>query len=383
MEKISIVTPVLNQGRYLSEAIESVMAQDDPCFEHIVIDGGSTDQTLDVLKQYPHLRWISEQDDGQSDAVNKGFQMATGTIFGEINADDYYERKAFAAVRRAFADPDVHAVAGGCHFVDAGGQFLNTWPGRGLTHEDAFRFLQRPIPHPSVFYRSWLWKKVGGLATGVRFAPDLDLWLRLTQHANIRPVPEILATFRFNECSNSGTVPLSGKVGALYHLARHGCDMELFEEMYRFVSDWENQHMRPQGDCPGLAAELQKFRDFLPGFLERFVCLLWGSLGGQRVALFGAGKHTAWLLETVKGEKGPMPVAILDDWPREDCAYEMPCMRPQHLDEKDVDAVVLSSDAHERALLQRARELWDERVRIIPIYNHPAVPVIAKRRGPV
>src|SRR5688572_1037654 len=94
---VSIVTPSLNQGRYLDEAIRSVQGQDYPRLEHVVVDGGSTDETLDVLRRHPHLRWVSEPDGGQSDAVNKGFRLARGEIFGWLNADDYYLPGAVAA----------------------------------------------------------------------------------------------------------------------------------------------------------------------------------------------------------------------------------------------------------------------------------------------
>ena len=104
--RISIVTPSYNQGRYLGELIESVVAQRDPNFEHIVMDGGSTDETVAVLKRYPHVLWRSEKDAGQSDAVCKALAMATGEIVGWINSDDFYYPGAFAAAREAFArDP--------------------------------------------------------------------------------------------------------------------------------------------------------------------------------------------------------------------------------------------------------------------------------------
>jgi len=92
---ISIVTPSLNQGRYIEQTIQSVLLQNYPNFEHIVIDGGSTDGTVEILKKYPHLKWISEKDSGQSEALNKGLKMATGDIIAWINSDDWYAEGAF------------------------------------------------------------------------------------------------------------------------------------------------------------------------------------------------------------------------------------------------------------------------------------------------
>jgi glycosyltransferase involved in cell wall biosynthesis len=100
---ISIITPCLNSARYLECAIQSVLAQRYDQFEHIVVDGGSTDGSVDVLKRYPHLRWVSEADQGQSDAMNKGFAMARGSAIAYLNADDYFERGAFDAAGSALA----------------------------------------------------------------------------------------------------------------------------------------------------------------------------------------------------------------------------------------------------------------------------------------
>ncbi len=93
--KISIVTPSYNQGQYIEDAIKSVLAQNYENFEHIIVDACSSDNTLTVLKKYPHLKWVSEPDEGQSDALNKGFEKASGDIIGWLNADDYFLPNAF------------------------------------------------------------------------------------------------------------------------------------------------------------------------------------------------------------------------------------------------------------------------------------------------
>ena len=106
--RISIVTPCLNMGAFIEDAIRSVQSQAYPNFEHIIVDACSSDNTLDVLKRYPHLRWVSEKDRGQSDGLNKGFRMATGNIVGWLNADEYYLPGAFHAVAYASeANPSI------------------------------------------------------------------------------------------------------------------------------------------------------------------------------------------------------------------------------------------------------------------------------------
>ena len=122
---VSIVTPSLNQGRFIGEAIRSVLGQDYPRLEHIVVDGGSTDDTLSVLRRFEHLHWVSEPDDGQADAINKGFRMAHGEIFAWLNADDFYTRGTLDYIRNRFAsEPDLHALVGDCDVVDVDGKHL-------------------------------------------------------------------------------------------------------------------------------------------------------------------------------------------------------------------------------------------------------------------
>jgi glycosyltransferase involved in cell wall biosynthesis len=93
--KISIVTPTYNQGQFIEHNIKSVINQKYPNYEHIIIDNCSTDQTIKILKKYPHLKWVSEKDKGQSDALNKGYEMDTGEIMSWKNADDYYLHSSF------------------------------------------------------------------------------------------------------------------------------------------------------------------------------------------------------------------------------------------------------------------------------------------------
>jgi glycosyltransferase involved in cell wall biosynthesis len=123
-KKISIVTPSYNQGKFIEETILSVLQQGYGNIEHIIIDGGSTDNTLEVLKKYKHLQWMSEPDEGQSDALNKGFRLASGDIIGWLNADDMYTPGTFEDVAKHLSNNSVDAVYSNVLFVDGKGDSL-------------------------------------------------------------------------------------------------------------------------------------------------------------------------------------------------------------------------------------------------------------------
>ena len=121
MKKISIVTPSYNQGQFIEEAILSVLNQGYNNFEHIIIDAESTDNTVEILKKYPHLKWISEPDEGQSDALNKGFRMATGDIIGWLNSDDLYLSNVFQKVNEELDNSTIDAIYANYNFIDKKG----------------------------------------------------------------------------------------------------------------------------------------------------------------------------------------------------------------------------------------------------------------------
>ena len=180
MITVSIITPSYNQERYIEQNIRSVQAQDYPHVEHIVIDGGSTDSTVDVLKKYPHLLWVSEKDRGQADALNKGFAKATGDIIGCINSDDYYEENIFKSVVECFRAPDVMWVIGNltCVFDQTGEVIPVRSPvvtfDRLVNNPDIVR--QQPA-----FFRRDVIDRAGGWNPEYFMAMDFDLWVRLAK----------------------------------------------------------------------------------------------------------------------------------------------------------------------------------------------------------
>lgn len=195
--KLTIITPSFNQAPYIEQTIRSVLAQDYPCVEHIVIDGGSTDCTVDVLKKYPHLQWVSEKDRGQADALNKGLAKANGDIIGWVNSDDYYEHKIFGSIVKCFEDPDVMWVIGHLTFLwDQTGELVAK-KSPPISYD---RLLNNPdiVRQPSTFFRKSFIEQAGGWNPCFFMAMDFDLWVRLAKISSPRMIDKNLAYFRIH-----------------------------------------------------------------------------------------------------------------------------------------------------------------------------------------
>lgn len=176
--KISIITPSFNQGQYIEDTIKSVLRQSYNNYEHIVIDGGSKDSTLEILHKYKHLKWISEKDSGQSNAINKGFDLADGNIIAWINSDDYFDDNAFLKVADHFnKNPRSKFVYGNITYVDKSGNLIKQNSGDNLSFKN---LTNNPdiIRQPSCFWKKELLDECGKLDESLYLVIDLDLFLR-------------------------------------------------------------------------------------------------------------------------------------------------------------------------------------------------------------
>jgi glycosyltransferase involved in cell wall biosynthesis len=199
--RLSVITPSLNQSRYLGECLASVRAAAARAapheVEHIVIDGGSTDGTADLLRAAPSLRWVSESDRGQSHAINKGLAMATGDILAYLCADDLYEPDAVRCVLEAFAADDTADV------VYADFYFLEGGSGR-KRRKSAAAFSPGGLPRrnilgqPAVWWRRSVYDTFGGFDESLHFCMDHEYWLRLGSQVHWRYLPEPLAVSRLH-----------------------------------------------------------------------------------------------------------------------------------------------------------------------------------------
>ena len=203
---VSIITPSFNQVPYIAATIDSVLAQDYPRIEYIIVDGGSTDGSVDIIKSYADQLawWVSEKDKGQTDAINKGFARANGQILAWLNSDDTYEEGAIsAAVDFLMKNPEVGLVYGDCNFIDEKGLKF----GEFNAAQTDFKKLQRGyvhIPQQASFWRAELWKEVAPLDDSFFFAMDYDLWTRLAKISELRYLPgETWANFRLHSNAKS------------------------------------------------------------------------------------------------------------------------------------------------------------------------------------
>jgi glycosyltransferase involved in cell wall biosynthesis len=195
---VSIVTPSFNQGAFIEATIESVLAQGYPRIEYLVVDGGSTDGTLDMLRRYKErVRWISEPDAGQADAINKGFRLTRGQILAWLNADDLYIPQAVSrAVEEFQAHPEAALVYGRAEFIDRAGHVIG--PCTQVEPFDLQRLIHQLdfIVQPATFFRRESFMEAGELDSTLRYCLDYDLWIRLALRSPVRYLPEVLARAR-------------------------------------------------------------------------------------------------------------------------------------------------------------------------------------------
>ena len=203
---ISIVTPSLNQGRFIAATVESVAGQSYKPFEHLVVDGGSTDGTLQVLRQYAslaHLRWVSEPDYGQSDAINKGIGMVRGDVVGWLNADDLYYPGALAAIADAFARyPDADVVYGSGARIDEAGRVVKevaAVPFDPRRIRNVFFIVQ-----PAMFFRRQTFLDVGGLTVSTHYCMDWEFLLKLPRGARVYAIPAPVGQWRDYPATKTG-----------------------------------------------------------------------------------------------------------------------------------------------------------------------------------
>ncbi len=208
--KISVITPSLNQGRFIERTIQSVLSQrGDFILEYIIIDGGSKDQSLNIIQRYENrLKWLSEPDRGQSDALNKGFSMASGNILGWLNSDDTYAPGAIETVAAAYRRYGFSWCFGNCRNIDENDREIR----KGITRYKIFeskRYSYRQllskdfISQPAVFFTRNVFRKIGPLDLRCEYSMDYDYWLRIGKRFTPYYIDRFLANFRWQAVSKN------------------------------------------------------------------------------------------------------------------------------------------------------------------------------------
>jgi glycosyltransferase involved in cell wall biosynthesis len=195
--RISVVTPSYNQGQFLEKALRSVLLQGYPNLEYFVIDGGSVDDSQEIIRRYqPWLTgWVSEPDSGQSEAINKGLSWASGEILHWLNADDYLLPGALQTAAGQFRQhPEAAAWVGRCRRVDPQGNTLSLVTPRQLTRAGIADWSRQGFFYqPACFFSAAAWQEVGPLDESLQIAMDLDLWMRLSDWGEFIPLQQVLA----------------------------------------------------------------------------------------------------------------------------------------------------------------------------------------------
>ncbi len=198
---VTIVTPSYNQSGFLEATIQSVLAQEYPHIEYIIVDGGSTDGSLEILQRYEKrlAAWISEPDQGQTDAINKGFQLGQGEIMAWLNSDDEYYP---SAIREAVAfferNPESKMVYGDVDIINESGRVVGKFNARQASYQRLMRGYVN-IPQPAAFWRRSLWETAGPLDPSLYFAMDYDLWVRFAKISDLTYLPHTWGRFRVHE----------------------------------------------------------------------------------------------------------------------------------------------------------------------------------------
>jgi glycosyltransferase involved in cell wall biosynthesis len=199
--KISVVTPSFNHARFLERTVLSVLGQPYPDLEYLVVDGGSQDGSVEIIRKYADrlAYWVSEKDQGQTDAINKGFARASGDIFAWLNSDDTYMPGILPQVAEFFEkNPQAAAVYANANFIDEDDRMIRRFPAAQTDRGKLLRGYVH-IPQQACFFRADLWRKVGPLDPSYFFAMDYDLWVRLSREGELIYLPDrTWANFRLH-----------------------------------------------------------------------------------------------------------------------------------------------------------------------------------------
>ena len=259
--KISIITPSYNQGRYLEKTIRSVLLQGYPNLEYLVVDGGSNDKSVEIIKKYePWIDyWISEKDSGQSHAINKGIEKSSGDLLGWLNSDDYLLQGALFKVAREYLnDVSVGAIYGHGHLVDKKGKVLYSPKHVNVTREGLFAWcFGNDFMQPSCFFTRSAWKECGPLDETLNFVLDVEYWIRIASKFNFKRIPDVLSISLSHEKAKTTSMRNSSHAELSIVCMRHGKEAQAKRILEYIIEKCKDGGCRQN-----------------KSFLNRFLCLV-------------------------------------------------------------------------------------------------------------
>ena len=265
---ISVITPVYNGESFIESCIKIVIEQNCGDVEHIIVDGGSQDGTVTIIKQYaetyPHIRWISESDKGQSDAMNKGIDMAKGNIISFLNVDDYYEPNVLNKIRKIFNNlPEPSLLVGNCNIWDNQGNLKGVNRPSKLHITDlllGWNLTKPPVNPSAYFYHKSLHDKIGLYDVSEHYAMDIDFLLKAVQSAYVKYVDDIWGNFRYLEGTKSVQDAKNGQGQIRYQtlLSHHRKKLPIIVQFYILLLIRIKYFFRyPQHLLPSLIKKIQ------------------------------------------------------------------------------------------------------------------------------
>lgn len=208
--KITVITPSYNQEKFIEETIRSVLLQKYPNLEYIIIDGGSTDKSVEIIRKYEKYLtyWVSEKDRGQSHAINKGFAKSSGDILCWINSDDFLKPGALEFVARSFADTLIPAwLIGASELVNNTGKLIEFRTPKNITFERALLWNENWFAQQSTFWNRPMWQIVSQIDENLHYVMDFALWLKMFEVAEPLLTEEVLSSYRYQEDAKCLTQP--------------------------------------------------------------------------------------------------------------------------------------------------------------------------------
>lgn len=257
------MVPSYNQGRFLDATLRSLFEQDDPNLEVLLVDGGSTDESIGVIQRWaPRLAWwVSEKDRGQSHAINKGFERATGDWLGWLNSDDLLLPGALVALRAHIAEqPGIEWWTGSGQFIDEGGRHLHPYgaPPQLTDPAQLSDWRTHWIAQPSTFFSRRLYAKAGNqVREDLHYAMDLDLWLRLLKLAPAGAIAQQLSAYRLHDAGKTTSLAVAGEAEIVKVLAEH-IGLELALDRVRMTAAERDSFLRRANRYERLLAPLLK-----------------------------------------------------------------------------------------------------------------------------